>query len=204
MKNNAADSCWSRQYFNKHKMTRRYISLFFPILFLALSPLLPSCVSKKKLLSESARRATCDTTLQQLNNRNMVLNQDMANLQLQLAEKTGEANAFREMQDKQDAHINRLELEIERLTDQSLSQQTVMDDALVVRTQELEEAKAVIQGFKDEVTSQEMKLAELVGQITATLPELSEKEFSFKIQIHAIGKIFVGVNFNLKIGIRVL
>lgn len=163
-------------------MNRRHTTLIILATSFASIVFFPSCVGKKKFLNEVSRRATCDTTLQEINSRNLALNRELAQIKLQLAEKTGESNALREMQNKQDAQINRLKLEVERLTNQSLNQQSTMDGALQQRTQELEASKAVIQSFKDVLIDQENRMAELLRKVTEAIPELGGNDLTVEVK----------------------
>jgi len=132
---------------------------------------LTSCVAKKKFLTEVELRQNCDSTLQLVNSRNLELNKEIAQLKLSLAEKTGERNAFRELIDKQDEQLNRLEDEINSLTSQTLDQQSLMDGVLGRKEQEINRQKELIQSFKDVVTEDERNLQTIVARIAENLPE---------------------------------
>ena len=153
--------------------------LFFILIFFTL---FSSCVSKKKFLSEVERRASCDTTLQQINARNLSLNREIAQLKLQLAEKNGERNAFRELLDKQDGQIDRLEQEIETLTSQSHSQQSSMDDVLREKTRELEKQKALLQSYRDEALSFDEQLQSIVGKLAGEFTDIDGEELGMEIK----------------------
>lgn len=154
-------------------------SLFMVGLFLL--SLFTSCVSKKKYLAEVGRRAVCDTTLQQLNTRNLQLNRELAQTRLNLAEKTGERNAFRELLDKQDDQINSLENQITSLTTQSIDQQSVMDGALLQKTRELENRKAQIQAFKGELAKREKEVSDVLDKINVSLSEYENQGIEFQL-----------------------
>lgn len=159
---------------------------FNPAVFFALPLLMvflfPSCVSKKKYLLEVERKLQRDTTIQQLNSRNMSLNRELAQTNLQLAEKTGERNAFRELLDIQDQQIEELEKEIEKLTSQSLDQQSLMDGALEAKTRELKRQKQIIQSFKDELELNETKLNELAVKLAKAFAEVSEEDLKIEVK----------------------
>ena len=163
-------------------MSKPSILIFLLALLLGSAFSTSSCVSKKKFTNEVARRANCDSTLQQLNSHNLLLNGEIAELKLKLAEKTGEAKAFWELIDKQDKQIDRLNKEIEKMTDQSLSQQTTLDGALQLKSQTIAEKEAIIQGLKDAVAAQRQQLQELLDRISAALPEYSSDDLSMEIK----------------------
>ncbi len=141
-----------------------------------------SCVGKKKFLNEVSKRTACDSTLQALNKHNLSLNSEIAQLKLEIAEKTGEGNALREIKEKQDKQIDRLEKEIKQLTNQSLNQQQSLDGALKQKEQELQSKKADIQSFKDAITAQEKDLNELIGKVASNLSNYSQEELSLEVK----------------------
>ena len=160
----------------------KILATVFPLFALLCTALFfSSCVSKKKYLSEVELRATCDTTLQQLNSRNLSLNREIARLKLELAEQNGMTNAFREVLDKQDEQINRLEEEIEKLSNQSLDQQTLMDGALQQKTRELERRKAQLQVFKDDILKQEEDLKTIISRIGAEFTGMEAEKLGLEI-----------------------
>ncbi|MEO1259117.1 MAG: OmpA family protein [Bacteroidota bacterium] len=141
-----------------------------------------SCVSKKKFLSEVERRNACDSTLQAINNHNLQLNKEIAGLKLQLAEKTGEGNALREIYDKQVAQIDNLEAQIRTLNDQSLNKQEELGGVLQQKNQELAEKQAKIDGYKMAVEEQEEQLRELIGKVAGKLNGYSNDEISLEVK----------------------
>ena len=162
-----------------HAMSKAFKNfVFFFIVVLSL----PSCVSKKRFLTEVSKRTACDSTLQQINQHNFALNREIANLKLQLAERKGENNILRELRDEQDGQINRLEAEIGKLTNQSLSQQEVLDGALQMRDRELAGKTAAIQRLKDAVRLQEVELSELIGKVADKLNTYPPESLSLEVQ----------------------
>ena len=152
------------------------VILFFSI------PLFISCVSKKKFLAEVDRRTTCDSTLQAINTRNLQLNREIATLKLELAEKTGEGNALREIYDKQVSQIDNLEGQIRRLNDQSVNNQEAMGGKLQQKENELADKQAVIDGFKMTINEQEEQLRELIGKVANNLNSYSGDEISLAVK----------------------
>lgn len=142
----------------------------------------PSCVSKKKYLREVSNRTVCDSTLQMINTRNLSLNGEIATLKLQLAEKTGERNALRDLHDKQNQQIDRLEQELRKLTNQSQNRQQTLDVTLQQKERELDAQKAAIQNFKKAILSQEESLKELIDKVTINLSSYSSEELSMEVK----------------------
>lgn len=158
-------------------------SLFLPIFLTSIIAfLLSSCVSKKKYLSEVDLRSNCDSTLQMINSRNLALNREIARLKLDLATQEGRSGAFRELLDKQDEQINRLEDEIESLSNQTLDQQALMDGALQQKTREVVRRKAQLQSFKDDIAQQEEQLKTIIARIGNELIGINEEELGLKIK----------------------
>lgn len=141
-----------------------------------------SCVSKKKYLREVSKRTVCDSTLQMINTRNLSLNGEIATLKLQLAEKTGERNALRDLHDKQNQQIDRLEQELRKLTNQSQNQQQSLDVTIQQKERELEAKKAAIQNFKNTILAQEEALKELIDKVSANLSTYSVEDLSLEVK----------------------
>ncbi len=156
-----------------------------------LPTLLNSCVGKKKFLAETTAR---DSTNMVLNSRLMECNQEIGRLQLQLAEKTGEANAAKELNAKQYKEINQLKQEIESITNQSLSQQQVMDIALQKKADEVAEKEKVINAMQLAIDEQNEKMKGLLAKIQAALQQYNQEDLSIEIRE---GKVFVGLSDQL-------
>ncbi len=179
----------SNNLFNFIYMYRNFstiVLLVLTISFLGLG----SCVSKKKFLNEVSLRVVCDSTLQQLSAHNLSLNRDIASLELALAEKTGERNAFREVIDKQDLQIDQLNQELRDLADQSLDNQEAQGVALQNKKRELAEKQAVINGFKSALEQQHQKLDELVGRVRDSFPDESLEGMAFEVR-KGLGRISI-------------
>lgn len=147
-----------------------------------------SCVSKKRLESEIANR---DSLNQLLNNRLMACNNQVGNLQLNLAEKTGEANALRELYDKKEQTIKELEEELENLSSQSLTTQQKLDLALQKKDAIIANKEAELQTLRSEVEEMELRMKKLQDIVKASFQDLSPdkltsevKETALHIQVH--------------------
>ena len=172
----------------------------FPFLFILLFfiPLI-SCVSKKKFLTEVSNKMACDSTLQDINSHNMQLNREIAGLKLELAEKTGEASAFREVLDKQDVRIDDLQAEIRKLTSQSLSFQELTDGALEMKKLELAERDSLVQSFKNAILAQEEVMKELIGKVASQFNEYGSEELNLYVR-KGFGHIVFAENLIFKKG----
>ena len=148
---------------------------FFAFLILTILSTTSSCVGKKKFRREVSSR---DSMVMQLNRRVIQLNQEIAGQQLQLAEKTGENKALRELQDKQDNHINRLRQEIEKLTNQSLSQQQLMDLTIKRKQEEIAAREQVLEGMSTLMNDQEQAMRNLLSLLQASLSSYDSTKFS--------------------------
>jgi chemotaxis protein MotB len=148
-------------------------------------------VGKKKFLYEVSTR---DSMVTQLNTRVIELNQEIARQKLQIAEKTGENNALRELQDKQDRQINRLQQEIEKLTNQSLSQQQLMDISLKKKQEELATKEKVIENMQLTIEKQEKNLKDVLTILQEALRQYDPKELSFEFRD---GKAYIGLSEKL-------
>ena len=156
----------------------------FILIILSTFLLLPltSCVSKKKFRAEVANRTACDSTLQVINKRNLTLNRELADLNLQLAEKTGEVKALNGIHDKQVKEINHLESEIRKLTNQSLSQQQNLDGELQRKEKELADKQAVIQSFKDAIQTNETQLNEMISKVGNYLSNYKAEDLELEVK----------------------
>ncbi len=143
---------------------------------------LGSCVSKKKFLNEVSLRVVCDSTLQQLSSHNLSLNRDIANLELALAEKTGERNAFREVIDKQDLQIDELDQKLRDLADQSVNNRETQNIALLNKSQKLADKQAVINRFKSTIEQQNQQLMELIGKVRDSFPDQNVEDMVFEVK----------------------
>ena len=112
----------------------------------------------------------------------MTLNKEKAQLNLNLAEKTGEVKALNGIHDKQVKQIDHLESEIRRMSSQSLNQQQTLDGALQTKENELNEKKALIQSFKDAIQSQEQLLKELVEKVTFNLSSYNSDGLAVEVK----------------------
>lgn len=185
-------------------MSKILIRFFLPIL-LAIFSLSTnySCVGKKKFLAEVANRTNCDSTLQALNRHNLILNREIADLNLQLAEKKGEVKALGGIHDKQVKQIDHLESEIRRMSNASLNQQQTLDVALQARDREIAEQQATIKGFKDAILTQEQHLKDLIGKVTSNLSRYSSDDFSVEFK-KGEGYIILSDNLLFKKGTTTL
>lgn len=167
-------------------MCKTFIALFIGFTFFSNT----SCVSKKKYLREVSNRTVCDSTLQIINTRNLSLNGEIATLKLQLAEKTGERNALRDLHDKQNQQIDRLEQELRKLTNQSQNRQQSLDVTIQQKERELEAQKAAIQNFKNAILAQEESLKELIGKIGENLSSYNTEDLSMEVK-NGVGYISI-------------
>ena len=142
--------------------------LTVPNLFIVagMSLLLSSCVTKKRYELEIATR---DNMASQLNSRVLELNREIGELHLQLAERKGENNVLRDLQDKQDSHIERLKEEIEKLTSQSLSQQQLLDMALRQKQEEINSKQDLLRTIQSTLAEQDQKLIIILAELQKAL-----------------------------------
>jgi chemotaxis protein MotB len=147
----------------------------FTILIFAFLSSATSCVGKKKFLREVSSR---DTMVMQLNGRVIQLNQEIAGLKLELAGKEGENKALRDLQDKQDEHINRLKKEIEKLTNQSLSQQQLMDITIKRKQEEIAAREQVLEGMRTTMNDQEQAMQNILTQMQTALSSYDAAKFT--------------------------
>jgi chemotaxis protein MotB len=158
-------------------MTKRTKRTFSNLLLIAGILLFhSSCVTKKRHELEISAR---DNAANQLNGRVLELNREIGELNLQLAERKGENNVLRELQDKKDRHIERLKEEIEHLTNQSLSQQQLLDLSLRQKQEEINSKEELLQTIQNALTEQDQKLAIILNELQTALSNFdSLKVFS--------------------------
>lgn len=154
------------------KIISAFTGAFIILMVLSLSS---SCVGKKKFKREVGNR---DSMVSQMNSRIIQLNQEIAGLQLQLAEKRGENKALRDLQDKQDNHIDRLKREIDRLTNQSHSQQQFMDAKLRNKEEEIAAREQILEGMSTTMNEQEQALLSIIAQFRSALSGYDSLKFS--------------------------
>ncbi|TAK48805.1 MAG: flagellar motor protein MotB, partial [Saprospiraceae bacterium] len=135
-----------------------------------------------------------DSTNLVLNSRLMECNQEIGRLQLQLAGKTGEAQALKELNAKQYKEINQLKDDKESITSQSLSQQQLMDLALQKKAEEVAEKELVIQTLQQAINEQDQKMKDLLAKIKAALERYNQENLSLEIKE---GKVYVGLSDQL-------
>jgi chemotaxis protein MotB len=136
-----------------------------------------ACVGKKKYLTEIGNR---DSLSHFLNIRNLELSREVGHLKLNLAEKTGEGNALREIYDKQVFEIKKLEKEIERLGSQSSSTQQSLNEEVRKRDSQLADKELVIQNFGIALQKQEAAIESMLSEFRASLQDFPATDFSFE------------------------
>lgn len=139
----------------------------------------PSCVGKKKFIREVSAR---DSMILNVNSRVIELNQEIARQNLLLAERRGENNVLRELQDRQDQQIGRLQSEIEKLTNQSLSSQELMDMALQRTKEELAEKVETLENMRQTLDKQEKTAKEMLNEIQSYLEQYDQREISYEVK----------------------
>ena len=154
---------------------RKHLFLLLPFLVLAILTSNTACVGKKKFLTETANR---DSLNHFLNVRNLELNRELGHLKLNLAEKTGEGNALREIYDKQVFEIKKLEKEIERLGSQSSSTQQMLNEEVRQRDAQLAENEQFIQGFGTALKKQEAALDLVLNEFVAALADVPTSDYT--------------------------
>lgn len=156
-------------------MNKYYFLLALPII-LTFFTTNTACVSKKKFRTEVANR---DSLTHFLNVRNLELNRELGHLKLDLAEKTGEGNALREIFDKHVSEIKKLEKEIERLNSQSSSTQQSLNEEVRKRESQLADKEQVIQKFGITLQKQEAAIEAVLNEFRAALADLPAADLSF-------------------------
>lgn len=124
----------------------------------------------------------CDSVLQTMNSHNMTLNREIANLKLDLAEKTGEATAYRDVLDKRDEQLDNLKAEIRKLTNQSLSQQELLDGTLQSKEAQIAELDTLIKSFQMAITAQEQEMERLIGKVAGDLYDYSNDDVNMYVR----------------------
>lgn len=156
-------------------MSKQYFLLLLP-LALAIFTSNTACVGKKKFRAELANR---DSINHFLGVRNLELNREIGQLKLNLAEKTGEGNALREVYDKQVFEIKKLEKEVERLNSQSSSTQQALNEEVRKRESQLADKEQVIQNFGIALQKQEKGIDAILGEFREVLSSLPATDFYF-------------------------
>jgi chemotaxis protein MotB len=167
----------------------RSFTLF--VIFGTVALLSSACVGKKKFLREVSIR---DSTNLSLNNRILSLNQEIGQLKLQLAEKTGENKALTDLQDKQNNQISRLQDEIEKITKQSLSQQQMMDVALKTKAEEVAQKEQFINSLGETHEQQQKKLEMIAQKVEGALQPMGLDDVSI---LQGERKLSVGLSEKL-------
>jgi chemotaxis protein MotB len=158
-------------------MKQTNFSAFISIAVLLLCFANTSCVGKKKFLAEIANR---DSLSHYLNVRNLELSRELGHTKLNLAEKTGEGNALREIYDKQVFEIKKLEKEIERLNSQSSNTQQSLNEEVRKRDTQLAEKEQVIAKFGATLKKQEDALDAVLNEFRVALQEYPTADFAFE------------------------
>lgn len=157
-------------------MNKVYLFLFVAIIGISSTT---SCVSKKRLEAEMATR---DSINQLLNQRLFSCNQQVGNLQLQLAEKTGEANALRELYDKKERTIKKLEEEMENMSSQSLTTQQKLDLALQKKDAIIDNLEEELKALRSEVENMELRMKKLKDIITVSFTDIQNEHFALEVK----------------------
>jgi chemotaxis protein MotB len=153
------------------------LSLFLALLIFSLGT--NGCVGKKKFYGEISTR---DSINQQLNQRILSLNKDIANLNLSLSEKSGAVEALKELNGKQDSKIRKLEGDIEHLTKQSLSQQQTMDGTLKLKEAQIAAKEKVIQNIQAAIEKQKQSMQNLLITIRDSLVIFNGEVLTLEVQ----------------------
>lgn len=156
-------------------MNKYYFLMALPII-LTFFTTNTACVSKKKFRTEVANR---DSLTHFLNVRNLELNRELGHLKLDLAEKTGERNALREIFDKHVSEIKKLEKEIERLNSQSSSTQQSLNEEVRKKDSQLADKEQAIQNFGIALQKQEAAIEAVLAEFRAALADLPVTDLSF-------------------------
>lgn len=156
-------------------MSKQYFLLLLPLV-LAIFTSNTACVGKKRFRAELANR---DSISHFLGVRNLELNREIGQLKLNLAEKTGEGNALREVYDKQVFEIKKLEKEVERLNSQSSSTQQTLNEEVRKRDSQLADKEQVIQNFGIALQKQEKGIEAILGEFREVLSSLPTADFYF-------------------------
>ncbi len=151
--------------------------LSLPVMLLAICSLNTACVGKKKFLTEIENR---DSLSHFLNVRNLELSREVGHLKLDLAEKTGEGNALREIFDKHVFEIKKLEKEIERLGKQSSSTQQSLNEEVRLRDAQLAEKEQVINNFGTTLQKQEDGIDFILNEFKAAFLDFPPKDFGYE------------------------
>ncbi len=138
-----------------------------------------SCISKKKFLAEVANR---DSTAAILNTRIIALNREIAQKDLEIAEKNGENKALYIIHDKHEARIKSLEKEIENLINKSLSQQQMAEVMLQQKREEVSEKQEFILSLNRAIEKQERDLKILSDSIQAALRTIPPTELLMEVK----------------------
>ncbi len=147
-----------------------------------------ACVGKKKFRAEMANR---DSLAHFLNVRNLELNRELGHLKLNLAEKTGEGNALREIYDKQVFEIKKLEKEIERLNSQSSSTQQTLNEEVRKRDSQIADKEQVIQNFGIALQKQEEGIETVLKEFREAFANSPQVDFYFD---HKDYKGYLGIS----------
>ncbi len=153
-------------------------SCLFIAIFATIGLFSTACVGKKKFLREVSVR---DSTNLSLNSRILSLNQEIGQLNLQLAEKTGANKALTDLQDKQNNQISRLQDEIEKITKQSLTQQQMMDVALKTKAEEVANKEQFINSLGATLEKQQQSLEEISKKVEAAIQPLGLDDISIVV-----------------------
>lgn len=138
-----------------------------------------SCVSKKRLEAETTMR---DSLNQLLNHRLLACNQQIGTLELQLAEKTGEGNALRELYDKKEKVIKQLEQEMESRSSQSLTNQQKLDLALQKKDAIIGNKEEQLQSLRNEMDELELRMKKLKGTMAVAFQDLKNSDFTMEVK----------------------
>jgi chemotaxis protein MotB len=161
------------------------------LILVSISQLSVSCISKKKFL---ASKMECDSLSTLLNNRIVTQDREIKNMQLRLAEKTGENTGLLTIYDKQEAKIEQLQNQIDKITNQALSRQQLMDLALQRKDEEIAEKQQIAEKLQTAIDKQKKNSQEILTKTQEALRGFDQKELSFE---NKEGRAHIGLSEKL-------
>lgn len=170
-------------------MTRIY-----PFALLITFLLLNGCVSKKKYLEEVARRGAAETVQAQQSDTIDSLNTRIDGYLNIIEEKNDEITALTEERNRLSQRNDELRAELNRIINESSSEQEKLDQALQAKAQELARKEAIIDELEASIRERDQYLRNILGSIENALRQYSADELTIE---QRDGKIYVALSDKL-------
>lgn len=166
-----------------------------PILLLAIAiAVLPSCVGKKKFLTEVSQRQDCEKKAEKLSQDLRYTQARLAQADTTLRETTSQLRKVENEKGQLSTELKYKEQQIERITDERLSQKQRFEAALETKAKELEDREKLIGNLQKAIDQRDEKLQGILSKIQGALQQYAAEDLTLDIKD---GRLYVALSDKL-------